>query len=149
MMAIPLEETGFLTESLVPAAVPVGTGTYVGGSQGSTFSNAVFSYDVLARENWSSIGGILFICLLIGFIIAIVLSNIFRLSLTFTLCIIVIMSAIMMILLGDNFVRNAGVFILSGVLITMILTLFIFFMNDLIRGDGKNGGSLGDTADIL
>jgi phosphate starvation-inducible membrane PsiE len=152
-------ETGLLSEGLTPETSSTSVGyplygylnspgfEFVGGKESTTFSNTTFNYDVLKKENWSTIGGIIFICLLIGFMVALVITKIFRLNFTFNLCIIIIITSIMMIILGDKFLKNAGVFILAGAIMTMILTVFIFLMNDIIRGP-YGGKDIGDTANF-
>lgn len=99
-----------------------------------TFSNSTFSYETLSKENWTSAGNILFICLIIGFMVAIIITRFCNLNFTFLLCTVIVITSVMMIIIGDRFLKNAGVFILAAILTTMLLTLFIFFVNDVIRG---------------
>ena len=124
-------ETQALNTALSLPDREIGSGSI---EKGGTLSNSTFSYETLSRENWSSAANILFICLIIGFIVSIIITKFLNYNFTFNLCVLIIITSVMMIILGDKFTKNVGVFIISASLITMLLTLFIFFVTDILKG---------------
>jgi hypothetical protein len=111
-------------EELLPA---LSTAKNIGKSTSS------ISYLALKEENWSLIIPLTLIFIFIGIIALLILQLFFEFNITAKLCIVIFFTAISMVAFGPIFLKNIGIFILVAIIITLILTAFIYLLYDLLR----------------
>ncbi len=93
-----------------------------------------FSYDVLVKQNWYDIGWRFLLTLLITFFIMMLISTRIRKKFSrgrcYQVAISVLIFFVILLILGNRFLKNLSVFVLGAIIITSILTVFIFLIYD-------------------
>lgn len=93
-----------------------------------------FSYDALMRQNWYDIlwrvGLTLVLTIFLMLLISPWIQKKFKRGRCYRVAIFVIIFFVTLLILGNHFLRSLSVFVLGAIVITSILTVFIFLIYD-------------------
>jgi len=89
------------------------------------------TYSQLKELHWSSILLKLILTLLIVFLLMMLSWPLFKHSRCRIAAVFILLFFVTLLVIGDEFLKDVSIFFLSAILLTSILTVFIFFVYDL------------------
>ena len=124
-----------LLEDILPQELVGGLDAGYKRASEETEEQSGFSYDALRRQNWHDIlwrvGLTLILTVLLMLLISPWIQKKFKRGRCYQVATFFLIFFVTLFILGNHFLKNLSVFILGAIVITSILTVFIFLIYDL------------------
>lgn len=88
-------------------------------------------YAHLSKKEWNKIVLVLIICAIIALFTLFILRTITKFSRCYLTGIFIVVFFISMLILGDEFMKNVAIVTLAGIILTIILSVFVFLTYDI------------------
>lgn len=110
----------------------VAPGTTINQGQSLSLSNRLtLDYTELAKKEWKPIIFCFIISLIISLLFIYLLSHIWKIKKCYLVALFLFVFFLILLIIGDKFIKNLATFVLSTSILAMILTIFAFIAADL------------------